>query len=72
MMSEKVVRPVIRTTSNSWARESSKCSHRALLTTVPDFSSSATISLRTSGRQEPQLVPALVHALTPARSVQPP
>ena len=50
---------------------SSKCSHSALLTATPDCSSSASSSCLTSGTQEPQPVPALVHALTPATSVQP-
>ncbi len=71
MISLKVRSPVTRTMSNSCARLTSKCSQSALLTSTPDFSSSVVISFLTSGRQEPQDVPALVHALTPPRSVQP-
>ena len=71
MISLNVVSPCTRTTSKSWARDSSKCSHSAVLTSTPDFSSSVVTSCLTSGRQEPQLVPARVHAFTPARSVQP-
>src|SRR4051812_43768112 len=70
-ISEKVPSSCTRTTSNSCARESSKCSHNALLTATPDFSSSVLTSFLTSGRHEPHDVPAFVHDFTPARSVQP-
>src|SRR5215217_3628913 len=71
MMSLKLRSPVTRITSNSCARLSSKCSHRAALAVMPLFSSSADISCLTSGRHEPQLVPALVHAFTAPMSLQP-
>ena len=71
MISLNVPSSCTRTTSKSCARESSKCSHSALLTVTPDFSSSVVTSFLTSGRQDPHEVPALVHAFTPARSVQP-
>lgn len=62
--------PVTRTASYSCARDFSTCSQSARLTVTPAFSSSAVMSFLTSGTHEPQLVPALVQALTPARSVQ--
>ncbi len=64
---EKVLIPVARTTSNSSARDCSKCSHRALDCTTP-HSSSSCLSM---GTHEPQPVPAFVHDLTEATSVQP-
>ena len=72
MMSLKARSPVTRMMSNSCARLTSKCSQSALLTAMPLFSSSVVISFLTRGRHEPQLVPALVHAFTAPRSVQPP
>ncbi len=59
--------PRTRTMSNSSAREYVKCSHSALLTSTPDFSSSC-LSI---GTQLPQVVPARVHDLMPGTSVTP-
>jgi hypothetical protein len=42
-----------------------------VLTATPAASSSVPTSFLTSGRQEPQLVPARVHAFTAPRSVHP-
>ena len=63
--------PLTRTTSNSWGRLIAKCSHSAELTSMPAATSSAFTSCLTSGTQEPQLVPALVHFFTQPRSAQP-
>src|SRR5690606_22230082 len=43
----------------------------AVETAIPARSSSVPTIVLTSGRQDPQLVPARVQAFTPARSVQP-
>src|SRR5690554_4461243 len=49
----------------------SKCSHSAFDTSMPERSSSVPTIFFTSGKHEPHDVPALVHSLTPARSVHP-
>ncbi|CPU65346.1 Uncharacterised protein [Mycobacteroides abscessus] len=64
-------RSATRTASKSCARERSKCSHSAFETSTPARASSVVVIFLTSGRHDPQLVPARVHALTPARSVHP-
>ena len=56
----KVVIPRTRTRSNSSCRLWSKCSHSAFGSATPDSASNCL----TSGTQEPQVVPALVQALT--------
>src|SRR4051794_34885498 len=61
--------PLTRTASYSCARDRAKCSQRAVPTAMPCAASSVPTSFLTSGRHEPQLVPALVHALTAPRSV---
>src|SRR3954468_22708920 len=68
----KVRSSLTRITSYSSARERSKCSQRAVLTSMPAASSSAVTSCLTSGTQLPQLVPARVQPLTAPTSVQPP
>src|SRR3954467_7096065 len=72
MISLKLRRPVTEMMSKSWARLNAKCSHRAELTSAPALLSSALRRFFTSGRQDPQLVPALVQDLSPPRSLQPP
>src|SRR5271165_6721768 len=55
---------LILTISKSSWRVQAKCSHRALLTFLPDALICALNRSVTSGKQPPQPVPALVHALT--------
>src|SRR6266487_3823731 len=62
---------VIRTTSNSSARDSAKCSHNALLTSTPALASSEFIKFFTIGRHDPHEVPALVLPHTDLMSLQP-
>src|SRR5215469_5717156 len=54
---------LILTISNNSCRVQEKCSHRALLTFLPDALIVALNRSVTSGRQPPQPVPALVHNL---------
>ncbi|MNP38346.1 hypothetical protein D3C76_1318530 [compost metagenome] len=56
---------------SSW-RVKAKCSHRLLSTATPRALSSCSTTCLSSAEQPPQPVAALVHALTPARSLQPP
>src|ERR1700712_3288913 len=56
---------------SSW-RVKAKCSHRLLSTATPRAVSSCSNTLLSSAEQPAQPVAALVQALIPARSVQPP
>src|SRR5579875_29543 len=68
--SSKVRRRLILTIwNNSW-REHAKCSHKALLTFLPDALIVALNRLVTSGRQPPQPVPALVQSLISSTEVR--
>src|SRR6478735_3420831 len=67
MSAENVRVSVACTIWNSSARDCSKCSHNAFDSTTPDEASSCLMV----GRQPPQVVPAVVHALTCAISQAP-
>ncbi len=61
---------LILTISNSSCRVQAKCSHRALLTFLPDALIAALNRSVTSGRQPPQPVPAFVHSLISSTEVR--
>ena len=65
---EKVRMSVADTISNSSLRDWLKCSHSDFDCSTPSASS----NFLSSGTQEPQEVPALVHAFRPGTSQQPP
>ncbi len=69
MSSLNVEISLTRTMSNSCARVTAKCSHRAVLTSRPSSAIWFSMSFLTKETHEPQLVPALVHCFTAAMSV---
>src|SRR5579883_3021809 len=63
------MRLILMIWNNSW-REHAKCSHKALLTFLPDALIVALNRSVTSGRQPPQPVPALVQSLISSTEVR--
>src|SRR5579871_1717590 len=63
------MRLILMIWNNSW-REQEKCSHKALLTFLPDAFIVALNRSVTSGRQPPQPVPALVQSLISSTEVR--
>src|SRR5579864_4068994 len=57
--------------SNNSCRVNAKCSHRLLLSFLPDFFISALNRSITSGKQPPQPVPAFVHFFTSSTDARP-